>query len=213
MLRFPWNFGARAAAWALALGLGITGCSPSDSDGEAGLLFRYNEASGISSLDPAFARDQAHNWVIRQLYSTLFETDSAGQLRGLLAESWAMAPDGRTAGLRLRPGFTAHEDPCFGGQLHELDAADVVASLRRLADPATASPGSWLIQGLDSVWAARPDSVVFVLHAADPALWSKLSVPYTAVVPAAAITAYGTTLSEHPVGSGPFRFKAWQRGQ
>ncbi|MGA0817469.1 MAG: ABC transporter substrate-binding protein [Schleiferiaceae bacterium] len=213
MLRFPRIFGARAAAWALALGLGMTGCSPSDSDGEAGLLFRYNEASGISSLDPAFARDQAHNWVIRQLYSTLFETDSAGQLRGLLAESWAMAPDGRTAGLRLRPGFTAHEDPCFGGQLHELDAADVVASLRRLADPATASPGSWLIQGLDSVWAARPDSVVFVLHAADPALWSKLSVPYTAVVPAAAITAYGTALSEHPVGSGPFRFKAWQRGQ
>ncbi len=213
MLRVPRIFDAHAAVWAVAAALGLSGCTPADAPEAEGLLFRYNEASGISSLDPAFSRDQAHNWVIRQLYTTLFETDSTGQLRGLLAESWSVGPDGRTAGLRLRPGFTAHEDPCFGGQLHALDASDVVASLRRLADPATASPGAWLLEGVDSVWVAATDSVVFALRAADPALWSKLSVPYTAVVPAAALTAYGSGLSEHPVGSGPFRLKAWQRGQ
>ncbi len=213
MQRFPWIFGVRELALVLASVLAVLSCSPSESDNEEGLLFRYNEASGISSLDPAFARDQAHNWVIRQLYSTLFETDSTGQLRGLLAESWAMSPDGLTGGLRLRPGFVAHEDPCFGGERHAMNAADVVASLRRLTDPATASPGAWLLEGVDSVWVAATDSVVFVLHAADPALWSKLSVPYTAVVPEAALSAYGANLSEHPVGSGPFRLKAWQRGQ
>jgi ABC-type transport system substrate-binding protein len=213
MQRFPWIFGVREVALVLASVLAVLSCSPSESDNEEGLLFRYNEASGISSLDPAFARDQAHNWVIRQLYSTLFETDSTGQLRGLLAESWAMSPDGLTGGLRLRPGFVAHEDPCFGGERHAMNAADVVASLRRLTDPATASPGAWLLEGVDSVWVAATDSVVFVLHAADPALWSKLSVPYTAVVPEAALSAYGANLSEHPVGSGPFRLKAWQRGQ
>jgi ABC-type transport system substrate-binding protein len=213
MQRFPWIFGAREVALVLASVLAVLSCSPSESDNEEGLLFRYNEASGISSLDPAFARDQAHNWVIRQLYSTLFETDSTGQLRGLLAEFWAMSPDGLTGGLRLRPGFVAHEDPCFGGERHAMNAADVVASLRRLTDPATASPGAWLLEGVDSVWVAATDSVVFVLHAADPALWSKLSVPYTAVVPEAALSAYGANLSEHPVGSGPFRLKAWQRGQ
>lgn len=213
MQRFPWIFGVRELALVLASVLAVLSCSPYESDNEEGLLFRYNEASGISSLDPAFARDQAHNWVIRQLYSTLFETDSTGQLRGLLAESWAMSPDGLTGGLRLRPGFVAHEDPCFGGERHAMNAADVVASLRRLTDPATASPGAWLLEGVDSVWVAATDSVVFVLHAADPALWSKLSVPYTAVVPEAALSAYGANLSEHPVGSGPFRLKAWQRGQ
>lgn len=213
MQRFPRIFGAAAATWAVALGLGLTGCSESNTADEEGLLFRYNEASGISSLDPAFARDQAHNWVIRQLYTTLFETDSTGQLRGLLAASWGMSPDGLRAGLRLRPGFTAHDDDCFQGQAHFMDATDVVASLRRLADPATASPGAWLLEGVDTLWAASPDSVIFLLRAPDPSLWSKLSVPYTAVVPAAAITAYGSKLSEHPVGSGPFRFKAWQRAQ
>ncbi|MFZ9526408.1 MAG: hypothetical protein ACO27L_00575 [Schleiferiaceae bacterium] len=82
---FSLDFRRPRTALVLASVLAVLSCSPSESDNEEGLLFRYNEASGISSLDPAFARDQAHNWVIRQLYSTLFETDSTGQLRGLLA--------------------------------------------------------------------------------------------------------------------------------
>jgi peptide/nickel transport system substrate-binding protein len=195
-----------------ALALVALQCRTEPKEDE-GLLFRYNEASGISSLDPAFARDQAHNWVIRQLYTTLFETDSSGQLRGLLAEAWGSAADGRSAGIRIRTDFAAHADPCFEGQTHYLDAHDVASSLQRLKSPATASPGAWLLETLDSVWAASPDSLVLTLTAPDPALWSKLSVPYTAVVPRQAIARYSADLSEHPVGSGPFQFKAWQRGQ
>ena len=102
MLRFAWNsprLGRLLAAGAVAF-LALQ-CQSEKSSSE-GMLFRYNEASGISSLDPAFARDQAHNWVIRQLYTTLFETDSTGQLRGLLAEAWGTAPDGLHAGIRIR---------------------------------------------------------------------------------------------------------------
>ena len=113
-------------------------CSPPSEESNQGLLFRYNEASGVSSLDPAFARDQAHNWVIRQLYTTLFETDSLGQLRGLLAESWSFSSGGIRAGIRIRTDFAAHQDPCFKGLAHAIDAYDVAASLQRLkqlADP------------------------------------------------------------------------------
>jgi peptide/nickel transport system substrate-binding protein len=213
MLRFAWNsarLGRLLAAGAVAL---VALQCQTEKTSHEGMLFRYNEASGISSLDPAFARDQAHNWVIRQLYSTLFETDSTGQLRGLLAETWATTPDGLHAGIRIRRDFVAHDDPCFEGQMHHLDAFDAAASLQRLKRPSTASPGAWLLESLDSVWAATPDSLVFTLMSPDPALWSKLSVPYTAVVPRQAIARYGAALSEHPVGSGPFQFKAWQRGQ
>ncbi len=213
MLRFAWNsarLGRLLAAGAVAL---VALQCQTEKTSHEGMLFRYNEASGISSLDPAFARDQAHNWVIRQLYSTLFETDSTGQLRGLLAENWATTPDGLHAGIRIRRDFVAHDDPCFEGQTHHLDAFDAAASLQRLKHPSTASPGAWLLESLDSVWAATPDSLVFTLTSPDPALWSKLSVPYTAVVPRQAIARYGAVLSEHPVGSGPFYLKAWQRGQ
>ena len=213
MLRFAWNsarLGRLLAAGAVAV-LALQ-CQSEKSSSE-GMLFRYNEASGISSLDPAFARDQAHNWVIRQLYTTLFETDSTGQLRGLLADDWGTAPDGLHAGIRIRRDFAVHDDPCFEGHTHHLDAHDVAASLQRLKSPVTASPGAWLLETLDSVWAVTPDSLALILKTPDPALWSKLSVPYTAVVPRQAIARYGADLSEHPVGSGPFQFKAWQRGQ
>lgn len=213
MLRFARNSarGGRLLAAGFLAALALQ-CRP-EPEAVEGPLFRYNEASGISSLDPAFARDQAHNWVIRQLYTTLFETDSTGQLRGLLAQTWGTAPDGLHAGIRLRRDFAAHDDPCFEGQTHYLDAADVAASLQRLQRAATASPGAWLLETVDSVWAATPDSLVVDLNTPDPALWSKLSVPYTSVVPRRAIDRYGADLSEHPVGSGPFRFQAWQRGQ
>ena len=193
--------------------LALAQCSPPSEESNQGLLFRYNEASGVSSLDPAFARDQAHNWVIRQLYTTLFETDSLGQLRGLLAESWSFSSGGIRAGIRIRTDFAAHQDPCFKGLAHAIDAYDVAASLQRLKQPATASPGAWLLEGIDSLWAASPDSIAISLSAPDPALWSKLSVPYTSIIPQSAITFYGAGLSEHPVGSGPFYLKAWQRGQ
>ncbi|MDP4742180.1 MAG: ABC transporter substrate-binding protein, partial [Schleiferiaceae bacterium] len=193
--------------------LALAQCSPPSEESNQGLLFRYNEASGVSSLDPAFARDQAHNWVIRQLYTTLFETDSSGQLRGLLAESWSFSSGGIRAGIRIRTDFAAHQDPCFKGLAHVIDAYDVAASLQRLKQTATASPGAWLLEGIDSLWAANQDSIAISLSAPDPALWSKLSVPYTSIIPQSAITFYGAGLSEHPVGSGPFYLKAWQRGQ
>ena len=34
-------------------------------------IFRYNESSGISTLDPAFSKDQATIWATNQLFNGL----------------------------------------------------------------------------------------------------------------------------------------------
>lgn len=39
-------------------------------------VFRYNESAGITSLDPAFAKDQANIWACNQLYNGLVQLDS-----------------------------------------------------------------------------------------------------------------------------------------
>ncbi|MGI9543156.1 MAG: ABC transporter substrate-binding protein, partial [Cyclobacteriaceae bacterium] len=36
-------------------------------------VFVYNHADGLSSLDPAFARNQANIWATTQLFNGLFE--------------------------------------------------------------------------------------------------------------------------------------------
>ena len=51
-------------------------------------IFHYNQPSGIYSLDPAFARDQAHIWVIQQLYNTLVSLDDSLRIIPSIAKSW-----------------------------------------------------------------------------------------------------------------------------
>ena len=50
-------------------------------------IFRYNEVSGISSLDPAFAKSQSVIWATHQLYNTLVETDEQLHIVPSLAKS------------------------------------------------------------------------------------------------------------------------------
>ena len=38
-------------------------------------IFKYNETSGIHSLDPAFAKDQATVWATNQLFNGLVQLD------------------------------------------------------------------------------------------------------------------------------------------
>ena len=44
-------------------------------------IFHYNEQSGIASLDPAFAKNQAVVWPVHQLFITLIELDINMQLK------------------------------------------------------------------------------------------------------------------------------------
>ncbi len=48
--------------------------SPFDDDPSL-TVFRYNEFSNITSLDPAFAKDQANIWACNQLYNGLLQLD------------------------------------------------------------------------------------------------------------------------------------------
>ncbi|NQX93069.1 MAG: ABC transporter substrate-binding protein, partial [Flavobacteriales bacterium] len=38
-------------------------------------VFHYNESNGISSLDPAFARNLENMWAVNQLFDGLVELD------------------------------------------------------------------------------------------------------------------------------------------
>ncbi len=206
--------GQRLFRWGLlgSIFLGaFLGCSdPSESS--TGLVFRYNEPTSLSSLDPAFARDQGHTWVAKQLFSTLVDTDSALEIQPNLALSWSSDASGMHWEFKLRRGVYFHDDACFpGGKGRQLWAQDVVYSLQRLLDPQTASPGAWVLENVAKVSVLDSFTLAIDLKAFDPALLGRLAMPYCGIVPVEALEAYGSGFSEHPVGSGPFRFQAWAR--
>lgn len=180
--------------------------------------FCYNESSGIATLDPAFAKNQSIMWVVHQLYNTLVEVDSNLQLRPSLAKEWEISADGLQYTFHLRSGIKFHDDPCFpGGRGRLMTAADVVYSFQRLIDPATASSGAWIFN--DRVDPVQPflvlndSSFQLRLRKPFPPILGILSMQYCSIVPVEALRFYGAKFRAHPVGTGPFRFLAWEEGQ
>ena len=217
----------------------LVGCG--SGAGQAGRkVFAYNESDGIATLDPAFAKNRSIMWAIHQLYSTLVETDSSLHFVPGLARSWDVSPDRRVWTFHLRTDVYFHDDPAFpGGRGRKLVASDMVYSLNRLLDPATASSGAWifhdridtsrvvhLVGGRDSVLKIDPgfpaggaflalDDSTFQLRLLRPfnPILGLLSMEYCSAVPHEAVEKYGKDFRAHPVGTGPFRFSTWEEGQ
>jgi ABC-type transport system substrate-binding protein len=181
-------------------------------------IFRYNEQTGIASIDPAFAKNQSIMWAVHQLYNTLVEIDSQLHIVPSLAKSWTISEDKRTYTFYLRSDVFFHNDACFpGGKGRRMKAKDLVYSFERIVDKETASPGAWIFNGkLDMAGGfSAPDDTTFRLKLLRPyqPILGILSMQYCSVVPEEAIKKYGNTFRSHAVGTGPFQFVAWEEGQ
>ncbi len=162
------------------------------------------------------------------------------ELVPLLAEDMPdISEDHLTYTIRIRKGIFYHDDPCFpDGKGREVKAADFVFALKRIANVKYMSQ-RWTdwngrIVGLDGfreyTKSFRRESDVDYsvevegLRALDDyTLRLKLTKPWpqliwylasavTAPVPREAVDYYGKDIMYHPVGTGPFRLKVWERG-
>ncbi|OYW18974.1 MAG: ABC transporter substrate-binding protein, partial [Sphingobacteriales bacterium 12-47-4] len=193
----------------------LFGCRDQKSHGLK--IFHYNEATGIASLDPAFAKNQSVMWAVHQLYNQLVEVDAELQVKPSLASSWTIDPSGTVYQFTLRQDVFFHDNGCFpNGKGRRMVARDVEYSFRRLMDPRVASPGTWIFNGkVDSLqpFLAINDSVfqLRLLKPYSPVL-GILSMQYCSIVPKEAVEKYGPDFRRQPVGTGPFRFVAWEEG-
>jgi oligopeptide transport system substrate-binding protein len=181
-------------------------------------IFRYNESSGIATLDPAFAKNQSIMWAVHQLYNTLVQVDQNLNIKPSLATHWEFSENKRQIIFHLRTDVYFHDDAVFeNGRGRRLTARDVQYSLERILDKNTASPGSWIFNNrVDTLqpFLALNDSTfqLKLLRPFQPIL-GILSMQYCSVLPKEAVEKYGSAFRSHPVGSGPFSFVAWEEGQ
>lgn len=181
-------------------------------------VFHYNEFSGIASLDPAFAKSQSTMWPAHQLFNTLVEIDDSLHIVPSLARSWDISEDRSVFTFHLRTDVFFHDDPVFpDGKGRRMTARDVEYSFARLIDRSVASPGAWIFNGkVDTLrpFTAVDDSTfrLKLLRSYLPIL-GIISMQYCSVVPREAVEKYGAGFRSHPVGTGPFRFVAWEEGQ
>ena len=65
-------------------------------------VFRYNEYANITSLDPAFAKDQRNIWAVNQLFNGLVQLNDSLQVEPDIAKRWHISDDGKVYEFILR---------------------------------------------------------------------------------------------------------------
>jgi ABC-type transport system substrate-binding protein len=105
---------------------------PAQAQSPAGMLRLAGPTSGIASLDPALARDLDTNFLVRQIFRGMMGFDNDLRPVPELASDVAISGDHLAYTFRLRDDATFHDG-------RRIRAADVVASLARAMNPATAN--------------------------------------------------------------------------
>lgn len=192
----------------------LISCTNTKNNKKDHLVFRYNEHSNISSLDPAFARNQPNIWATNQLFNSLVQLDSTMEIKPDIAKRWVINDSTLTYTFYLRDDVYFHKDISFYSKGYSdstrvVTAYDFEYSFNRLQDPKVASPGAWVLQDVSSYKALNDTTFTIVLKHPFPPFLGLLSMRYCSVVPKEAVGYYKNNFRSHPVGTGPFYFKLW----
>ena len=200
----------------------LAGCGSKKHAGSASkTIFRYNESAGITSLDPAFCKDQANIWAVNQLFNGLVQINDKMQIEPCIAKSWEISQDGLVYTFHLRNDVYFHDHELFhNGKGRRVRASDFEYSFFRIVDRHIASPGAWLFNNLSKSaqnnfygFEARNDSTFIIsLSKPFPPFLGLLTMQYCSVVPIEVVENYGRDFRNHPVGTGPFKFSLWKEG-
>ncbi|HBG97664.1 MAG TPA: ABC transporter substrate-binding protein, partial [Rhodobacteraceae bacterium] len=154
------------------------------------------------NLDPtAGAAGAIDEVVYANLFEGLTRFREDGSIAPGLAESWEVSEDGRSYTFHLRDGVRFHDGTAF-------DAGDVVFSLDRARGPDSTNAQKALFDGIEAVTALDPGTVRVDLGAPDSGfLWALAWGDAVILAPETADAA-----ATAPVGTGPFRFDRWVRG-
>ncbi|HVO44789.1 MAG TPA: peptide ABC transporter substrate-binding protein [Steroidobacteraceae bacterium] len=174
------------------------------------------------SLDPQKARSVESQEILRDLCEGLTTLDHQAGVAPGVATSWTVSADGKRYRFTLRPdAHWSNGDPVV--------AADFVAALRRLVDPATASAYAQVIDVVanatdivagrkppDSLGVSAPDDLTVAIELNSPAAYLPSLLSHTSTCPV-----HRPTLEGHPgqiakpgvmVSDGAFVLKEWVQG-
>lgn len=232
----------KVLALSLVAALAVAACSDDDkgsggTGGTTGGTLVFGASADPVVLDGAYVSDGESMRVIYQIFETLVTTKPGGtEVQPLLAKSWSASADGLEWTFKLQTGVKFHDGTDFNAaavcfnfeRWYNFAGVAQSASVSYywstvfggFSDGATES----LYKGCE---ATDDATAVISLTAPSAAFLSGLAVPAFAIASPDALTKYeadkvggtedaptfdGTFGTEHPIGTGPFKFESWTPG-
>jgi ABC-type transport system substrate-binding protein len=194
---------------------------PSGSPVHGG-TFHMAIAEDIPTLDPAFAGYDVGSWSMSiAIYSALVDYGTGLTLTGDLAKSWTLSSNQKTYTFHLHSGVEFSDGS-------PMTASDFAFSIDRIVNPKTASPGSYLFSNIvgatqyaagksktiSGIETPNATTIIVNLVKPEPYFLNILAMPYARVMSPAQVAKWGNkSISQHPLGTGPFELQSWVPGQ
>ena len=157
------------------------------------------------SLDPQNTQSNPGEQVNRMMHENLVRFSAKMQLEPALAESWLASKDGLTWTFKLRKGVKFHDGAPFDAKAVKYFFDRVLGDEK----PFKASLYTPVVQGAEVI----DDSTVrVILKQPFGAFLFIMAHSAGAIVSPAAHQKWGKDLALHPVGTGPFKFVEWMKG-
>ena len=196
-------------AFTLALGLWAAPATPQP----AGTLVVGLVAEPVN-LDPPQVTDLNSNRVGRRIVEQLVMfPDESTQIVPGLAESWTISKDGLQYTFKLRSGIKFHDGT-------PLNAEAVKFSIERQINPNHPAYklgkypfANYNFGNVKAVEVLSDERVAFLLNEPRASFLAILTSGAASIVSPTAVMKWGPDYPSHPVGTGPFRFASWDRGQ
>ncbi len=191
----------------------LVSCRGGDANPARRTLIDSRDRYDPRSLDPAHANDIPSGRLVADLFNGLTRVGSDGSLLPGLASRWDVSPSNLAYTFHLRAHIAFHDG-------RPLRASTVVHSITRALDPATKGVPLWPLYPIAGArefasgkaasvpgLAAPDDSTVVITLASPLAVFPKLlAMPVASIVP----DSVPDNFSEHPVGTGPWKFAEWK---
>ena len=199
-----------AASMALGLAASIGAADAAMSRAPQDNLF-YATSTEPLGLDPALVDDNDSGNVNCNIYESLLQfKDDNTEIEPCLAESWTISDDGLVYTFKLRQGVVFHDGTPFNAQAVKFNIDRQMPE--NLVPKMSYAP---LVFG-DVVSSEVLDDYTIRITLKKPSTPFLRNMAMCFAAPIASPTAlqkYNNNLMENPVGTGPYKLVAWDRGQ
>src|SRR6266851_2484310 len=154
-------------------------------------------------LDPVWTQARTDGIILSQMIEGLVLPNAQGTgIEPGLSDSWTVSDDGLTYNFHLRAGVKFHNGKA-------LTPEDVIASLQRDRSMGTYR---WSLENVQSIDKVDASTVKITIGSKVASFLARMAMNPNAIFPAEEVAKVGSDEFTQPIGTGPFKFKEWVRG-